>query len=266
MVSTLLDTPAATTVNNSTGNANLDLINATKNPGKAEAGTQKLADDFDQFLTLLTTQLKNQDPTDPMDTNEFTNQLVQFSIAEQAVAQNTNLEKLIDLQKSGEFDSALNYIGKEVEATGNAGELTNGFATFTYDLDAPAATVSLTISDGAGRAVYSGSGAKESGKNRVVWDGINSFNGADEADGTYFINVIAKNAAGETVASKTYTTGLVTSAQAQGDEMTLTVAGTTVKVKDVKAVTLPSSYSSNSSQDSTAGGSADDTVTGDSGN
>ncbi len=255
MVSTLLDTPAATSPITSTGNANLDLINAARNPGQSEAGTQKLADDFDQFLTLLTTQLKNQDPTDPLDTNEFTNQLVQFSIAEQSVAQNANLEKLIELQESGAFDSALNYIGREVEATGNAGELAGGFAPFAYELDAPANTVSLVITDGAGRAVFSGQGAKESGKNRVVWDGVNSFNGVDEPEGTYFINVIARNAAGETVTSRTLTTGLVTGAQAQGDEMVLTVAGTSVKVSDVRAVNLPTTIVGTSGNNSVAGGS-----------
>lgn len=250
----LLDTPVV----NSQSSTQLDLINQSKNAAKDKVGTQKLADDFDTFLLLLTTQLENQDPTEPLDTNEFTNQLVQFSVAEQAVAQNENLEKLIALQESGAFDSAIAYIGKEVEANGNAGELVGGFAAFTYELDAPANNVNIVITDGAGRAVYSGQGSKDSGKNRVVWDGTNSFNGADEIEGTYFINVIAKNAAGETVTSRTLTTGLVTGAEAQGEEMVLTVAGTTVKVEDVKAVSLPSTFAGGGGNESVSGGSGED--------
>lgn len=217
----------------------LDVLKADKNPSKATAGAQKLSGDLDNFLLLLTTQLKNQDPSEPMDTNEFTNQLVQFTVAEQGVNTNQNLEKLIDLQKGSQFQDALGYIGKDVDAKGNAGELANGYGNFIYSLDAPANTVSIVVSDGAGRAVFSGQGPTEKGKNRVVWDGINSFNGQKEAEGTYFINVIAKNAAGETVTSKTFTTGTVTSAEMQGTDMVLNVAGTSVKLADIDAVRVP---------------------------
>ena len=229
---------AATNTTNSTSSAQtqLDLIRQNTNPSKAEAGEQKLSEDFDNFLLLLTTQLKNQDPTEPLDTNQFTNQLVQFSIAEQSINTNQNLEELIEIQKGSKFQEAVAYIGKAVDAKGNAGELESGFANFIYELDAPANTVSIVISDGAGRAVFSGQGPTEKGKNRVVWDGVNSFNGRDEEEGTYFINIVAKNASGETVTSRTFTTGIVTSAELQGDEMVLNVAGTTVKISDVDAV------------------------------
>lgn len=227
------------TTGSSAASSTLDILKAEKNPSKAEAGSQKLSEDFDSFLLLLTTQLKNQDPTDPMDTNEFTNQLVQFSVAEQAINTNQNLEELIELQKGSQFEEALGYIGKAVDAKGNAGELNNGFANFLYELDAPANTVNIVISDGAGRAVFSGQGPTDKGKNRVVWNGVNSFTGQDELNGTYFINIVAKNASGETITSKTLTTGIVTSAEMQGENMMLNVAGTSIKISDIDAVRVP---------------------------
>src|SRR3546814_10422766 len=64
---------------------------------KSASSLNKLNSNFDMFLTLLTTQLKNQDPLDPMDNAEMTNQLVQFANVEQQIAQNTNLEQMIML-------------------------------------------------------------------------------------------------------------------------------------------------------------------------
>lgn len=214
----------------------LDLINQTKNPSKAEAGSQKLSEDFDNFLLLLTTQLQNQDPTEPLDVNQFTNQLVLFSGVEQQITTNENLEKLINFQTSSQLTGAVGYIGKVVDTKGNAGELVDGVAGFSYELDTTAATSTVLITDGAGRAVFSGQGTTFKGKNLVSWDGTNAFTGAKEPDGTYFINVLAKDATGNTVTSRTMTTGRVTGAEMQDGEMVLTVAGTYVKLADVKAV------------------------------
>lgn len=221
-------------------NAQLDILSAQTNPAQGETDRQSLAEDFDEFLLLLTTQLENQDPTEPLDTNEFTNQLVMFVQAEQAVNTNTNLEELISLQQDSSMSTAVSYIGKDVDAKGNAGQLDNsGYAQFTYELDAPANTATVVISDGAGRAVYSGQGPTDSGKNSVLWDGINSFTGNVEPTGTYFINVVASNASGDKIESRTYTSGRVTSAQLVGDEMVLEVAGTNVKFTDVQAIREP---------------------------
>ncbi len=220
----------------SSAQTQLDLINQSKNPSKSEAGSKKLSDDFDNFLLLLTTQLKNQDPTEPLDVNQFTNQLVLFSGVEQQIATNENLEKLINFQTSSQLSGAVGYIGKTVDAKGNAGELVNGLAGFSYELDAAAATVTVVITDAASRAVFSGQGTTFQGKNLVSWDGTNAFTGAKEADGTYFVNVLAKNSAGETITSRTMTTGRVSGAEMKDGEMVLTVAGTYVKLADVKAV------------------------------
>ena len=68
--------------------------------------TQQLAGNFDTFLQLLTTQLQNQNPLDPLDTNQFTQQLVEFASVEQQVNMNTNLQTLISMQQTSEATSA----------------------------------------------------------------------------------------------------------------------------------------------------------------
>lgn len=221
---------------------NLNLINGKNNaPTKATGDRQKLADDFDDFLLLLTTQLKNQDPTQPLDTNQFTQQLVMFSEVEQSVATNENLENLLGVFNN--LDSGVNYLGQTVEAKGNAGFLVNKNASFVYSLPAGAADVSVVISDADGRAVFSGKGPTTAGKNIVSWDGVNSFNSKQEPDGDYYINIVAKDSKGETIDSDdvtTYTNGVVTSAQMEDGQLMLTIGNLKVPLSDVMSVRLPS--------------------------
>jgi flagellar basal-body rod modification protein FlgD len=224
--------------NQSSAAASLSTIQDTSTSA-AQTSVQRLSDDFDNFLTLLTTQLKNQDPTEPVDANEFTRQLVDFTGVEQAIATNENLEKLIQMQNESQLTAAVGYVGGEVTAHGNASRMTDSVAEFTYSLDEDAAQVTILITDAAGRAVFSGQGATDAGRNVVIWDGVNSFNGGQEADGTYYINVAARDNAGELIDSMTYTTGVVTGATIQDGEVLLEVAGTGVPMAEVVSLRLP---------------------------
>src|ERR1700745_1994530 len=110
---------------------------ATNNPSAtaAAAGSnamQQLSGNFQTFLTLLTTQLKNQDPLSPMDSNQFTQQLVQFSQVEQQINSNKNLEDLIALTKSQSATNAVSYLGKTLTLTDGTAALQNGTANWTY--------------------------------------------------------------------------------------------------------------------------------------
>ncbi|MEO0962032.1 MAG: flagellar hook capping FlgD N-terminal domain-containing protein, partial [Pseudomonadota bacterium] len=108
---------------------------AQSSQGAAASASSKLNTDFDTFLTLLTTQLKNQDPLEPLDSSEFTNQLVQFSSVEQNIATNQNLEQLLNLTFANFATDAVGYIGKEVVAESPTAILTNGTANWDYELD-----------------------------------------------------------------------------------------------------------------------------------
>src|SRR3546814_2114664 len=99
---------------------------------KSASSLNKLNSNFDMFLTLLTTQLKNQDPLDPMDNAEMTNQLVQFANVEQQIAQNTNLEQMIMLLNAQSAASSVAYIGKDVQYTASTTDRKSAPITFGY--------------------------------------------------------------------------------------------------------------------------------------
>ena len=193
----------------------VDAVSSTSNSimqeSAAEKARTKISGDFDTFLLMLTTQLKNQDPSEPMDSNEFTAQLVQFANVEQAIATNENLEKLLEMNSSSEISNAASYIGKYVEAKGDAARLKDGVVAFSFDLPQKAYQTEVIIKDDLGNIVYKGSGPTEKGQNDVLWDGTTNLNGAGDKvpDGIYHISVIAKDTQLEPVEATTYTTGFI---------------------------------------------------------
>src|SRR5947209_16010708 len=99
--------------------------------------TNSIAGNFQTFLTLLTTQLKNQNPLDPLDTNQFTSQLVQFAQVEQQLKSNDQLSTLVSLQQTAQNTAALDYVGKSVAVDGTTAPLSNGKATWSLSTSKP---------------------------------------------------------------------------------------------------------------------------------
>ena len=148
---------------------------------------QQLGSNFNQFLSLLTTQLKNQDPTSPMDTNQFTQELVQFTGVQQSVATNTNLTQLIKLQQGSEVLQSASVVGHKATVSSGQIALQNGSGTITFT--APAAEqVQLAIVDSSGRPVRDVSLAAQAGSNSWSWDGRDN-SGNTLSDGAYGIAV-----------------------------------------------------------------------------
>lgn len=218
------------------GNPAVNELSNGTNTSKANAARTRLSDDFDSFMKLLTTQLKNQDPTDPLDTNEFTNQLVLFSGVEQSIATNENLERLISLTSNQTVNTAVSFVGKAVEAKGTAAVLAGGNAEFAYAVPAGAATVTLAVTRN-GAPVYVAQGETKAGKHVFSWDGSNSFNSSKMPDGEYQFGLLVKDAKGNTLKGQTFTTGKVTSiAMADGD-MVLTLDGALeIPLEEVTAI------------------------------
>ena len=222
-MTTDLTTPSITNGANAAANAGstASLLNKEKNPPKSEVDGKKIAEDFSQFLLLLTTQLKNQDPTEPLDTNEFTAQLVQFAGVEQQLATNSNLEKMISLSQQSRIEAGVAYIGKAIDAEGNAGFLTGGKAAFVYELPSDVKEARVVILNEANQTVFSGTGAVTKGKNLVSWDGtgnVGGANGKQLPNGLYYIAVKATGHDGKEVTGvKTYTTGRVSAANFDED-------------------------------------------------
>lgn len=201
----------------------------------ASTAQKTLAGNFNTFLTLLTTQLQNQDPLSPMDSNQFTQQLVQFSQVEQQINTNDNLKSLIGQGANQTGAYAVSYLGKAVTIAGGNAPLANGQAVWAYNLGAGAATTQLSVTDASGNVVYTGAGETAAGGHAFNWDGKN-LNGTQMPDGTYKLTVTAKAADGSAVQSITTTTGVVSEVDMTGATPQLMVGPMSVALADVAGV------------------------------
>ncbi|OAN48181.1 flagellar hook capping protein [Paramagnetospirillum marisnigri] len=182
---------------------------AASSTSKSTAAKATLGTNFNTFLNMLTTQLKHQDPLSPMDSTQFTNQLVQFSSVEQQINANSNLEKLISLQTATQTAQAIAYVGQTVEVAGSTLPMQGGTAPFSYTLDGNASSVEIQIKNSSGNVVFKTNGDTASGRHDLKWDGTNS-SGEAQGDGLYTIAVVAKDKEGKAMAASTTVTGLVT--------------------------------------------------------
>lgn len=208
----------------------------TTNSAAENAGVS-LAKNFDMFLTLLTTQLKNQDPTNPMDSKEFTTQLVQFSQVEQQINQNKNLEKLISLFESQQSSNLVNYIGKQVDVDSNKATLgTSTSAVWYYDLPADAAGGQLRVVDKNGKVVHTADIEKGKGEHVFTWDGTVNGSGDRKPAGEYTLEVVAKDAKGGTMEAQVKTRAIVDGVERIDGVDYLVVGGKRMEVGDVLAM------------------------------
>ena len=205
---------------------------------KATSAGLGLADNFDNFLTLLTTQLQYQDPLEPMDPNEFTDSLVKLTAVEQSIATNLNLEKLITAFNANKSASVVNFIGKQIEAPGNAAVLKDGSAKWSYTLLDNAELATIKVLDESGTAVFTTSGELSTGAHDFEWDG-NDNAGVPKPDGIYTIIVNAIDAEGNEVGSTTSFVGVVSGVETFDDQIVFDVGGINVPFDSVTKVTLP---------------------------
>ncbi|NND48687.1 MAG: flagellar hook assembly protein FlgD [Rhizobiales bacterium] len=201
------------------------------------ADRQLIADNLDTFLQLLTTQLRNQDPLEPLDTNEFTSQLVQFSQVEQAVKSNELLEALAASQTGSASQTALGYIGKLVTADGATAIYDNGEANWALTANEDA-RATYTIRDANGAIIFTAEDLIESGTSVFTWDGTTS-TGQIAPDGLYTLGVDARDGAGRSVKVSTEITGIVRGADFDTGEPMLDIGGLRVRLSQISAVSLP---------------------------
>jgi flagellar basal-body rod modification protein FlgD len=196
---------------------------------------KQLSGNFSTFLTLLTTQLKNQDPTSPMDSNQFTQQLVMYSQVEQQINTNDSLKTLITQGTSNAATMAANYLGKKVSITTGNASLSGGTASWTYNLSGNAATNQLSVVDANGKTVFTTTGATTTGNSTFTWDGKDN-NGNQLADGTYKLTVTAADSAGNDIKSSVASAGTVSQIDMTVSPPKLVVGGMEVDLSDIAAV------------------------------
>ena len=212
---------------------------SSANTSSLNSSRQTIAQNFDTFLSILTTQLKNQNPLDPLDTNQFTQQLVQFTGVEQQLKTNEFLETLMLSGQNTAKSDAVSYIGKEVTSSGKTGELTGNDAAFwAFSASANAANATITIKDAKGQTVYNQTGPLQSGPGTFRWDGKGS-DGTMKPNGVYTIDIKGKDANGQDVKISTASIGIVTAVDFTGDVPILTVGSRQVAITDVTDVRIP---------------------------
>ncbi len=218
----------------------LGLNGQTANAPVASNG---LAKNFDTFLTLLTEQLKNQDPLSPLDSTQFVSQLVQFSGVEQQIAQNRNLESLLNQNAASAATSAVGFIGKQADILGTGADLANGAATWSYSSDPGAATVSILVKDAKGKIVFKADGQPGAGNHSFVWDGKDN-TGVQLPDGRYDLEVSALDESGNIVPTTVSTSVVITGADFSGPQPALLAGGQRITFADILAVREPAASAS----------------------
>jgi flagellar basal-body rod modification protein FlgD len=212
---------------------------ATSDP--TALGKASLVQNFDTFLTLLTTQLKNQDPLSPMDSTQFTQQLVQMSGVEQQLLTNDLLKQISSNTGTG-ISTAVGLIGSQVKAVSDNAQLANGQAAWTYNLPADAASVGLEVVDSKGVMYHaenlSGDQLK-AGDHDFTWNG-KDMTGTKVPDGVYTLRLTAKDASGADIATTTYVQGVVSSVEQSNGQTLISVGPTKVDWTTVKSITRAS--------------------------
>jgi len=213
---------------------------ATSSTNSTSSSNTTVANNFQTFLTLLTTQLQNQNPLDPLDTNQFTAQLVQFASVEQQLRQNDQLATLVNLERTAQSTAALAYVGYTAVVDGSRAPY-DGKNSAVWTLDAPNdTTATVTITNAAGQTVFSGNYPVQKGKAPFIWDGKGN-DGTQYPAGYYTINVSGKDSSGNNVGIPTEVQGVVDSVDLTASPALLTIGGQTYTTDQIKRVVRPGS-------------------------
>lgn len=189
-----------------------------------------------QFLSLLVSELQNQDPLNATSVTDFVNQMTAYTNFAQQESINSNLSALAGAFSSLVTLNSVNYIGRTVEAKADTAVLTKGSATFGYSLSSAATNVSIAIQDSTGRTVWTGTGTGNAGSNSFTWDGKDSSGTQLSDGGQYTISVTATDSAGNSVFNYSTVTGVVTSIDTSTSTPSLTVNGVAVSASNIIGV------------------------------
>ena len=212
------------------------LTNAAGTGSSGAAARSSISNTFDTFLTLLTTQLQYQDPIDPLNTDEFTNQLVQFSQVEQQISSNDKLEALLN-------QASFNQISFAASLTGKAAEIRGSHLAFDgqssveigYDMPVGATSATLSIRNERGSVVFSTAADTTAGRHPFTWDG-QSLDGSTAPAGTYGITVAGTDSEGNAIAASTSVVRRVTGVDLSGDAILVETAAGSFDLNDILAI------------------------------
>ena len=227
---------------------------ALQQQARTSNSSAQLADDFDQFLQLLTVQLQNQDPLNPTDTAEFTNQLVAFSGVEQQINTNQKLDNLVSLQLSNTFSSALGYVGLDASyVSSEAFYDGSNDVKINYAISGDSADTTINIFDEAGDLVFSQDVSDDDSVEGFTWDGT-STGGQALGPGTYSVRVDALDAQQNSLTTSTVVTGRIRGVETQNGAIFALIGERAVSVGQLINVVEPDAIESTNTQGTTSGG------------
>ena len=238
--SAALPDDTAGTANGGTKNVG-DILNSVANPGGKDPNKQVRKAhntlDKDDFLKLMT-QMKNQDPMNPIQSHEMAAQLAQFTSLEQLFNVNKNLEGLQHAQDPMQKFEALNFLGKSIKSDTRQILRVNGDqgSDLRFNLLGDASRIKITIADETGATVkvleY---GGLKKGPNKVVWAGANDKD-QEVKPGKYMFNVEAENTSGRKVGVVTETAGTITGINYTAEGPLLMIGDQKVRLQDIQKI------------------------------
>lgn len=188
--------------------------------------------DFNMFLKLLTTQMQHQDPLDPMDTSQYTQQLVQYSQVEQSIQQTGLLRDLLARMTSNDMAQASSLIGREVEFDSKVAALGSGPATWSWSLPHKASSITAEVVDSSGKTVATAVIDAATPNGRFSWDGKLS-DGTRAPEGAYVLKLSARDSAGTAVPATIHSVGKVEEVVQSGGELWLDIGGASLPISDL---------------------------------
>jgi flagellar basal-body rod modification protein FlgD len=238
----------------------VDAVTSTAAAGATDTGAlgkARLAENFDTFLTLLTTQLKNQDPLSPMDSNQFTQQMVQMTGVEQQLLTNDLLKQLVSNTGAG-VSTAVSLIGKDVRAATEDAALSGGKAQWAYRLDSPADSLKFEVLDSQGKVVHAEAAqadGRTAGDHAFTWNGRDLTGQQLKDGGSYTLKVTALDPGGKAIGSTTYVQGVVTGVEQADGSTYLTINGGRVSWDKVTSIRQSANNNDNTAPESSTAGS-----------
>ena len=231
-----MTTPAATTASPIVSGTTTLPASSSSTPSLSSTSGATLAGNFQSFLTLLTTQLKNQNPLDPLDTNQFTQQLVEFAGVEQQLKTNDGLTSLISLQQTAQSTQALNFVGKTAVVSGDTAALSNSSAS--WELNVPSnSNVTVNISNSSGQTVFTQTfSSVTAGNNQpFTWNGKGT-DGTQWPDGQYKLTATGTDSSGNSVGITSEVVGVVSSVDLTQSPPLLNIGGQSYTVSQIKSI------------------------------
>lgn len=206
-------------------------------PGSSRTPQSGISLGKNDFLKLLVTQMKNQDPLDPMDGTEFTAQLAQFSSLEALQNIDGQIQNLKTAQLSANNARAADYLGKTVTAAGDRFELSGGaISDFRFRIDTAAAQTFVKIYSSTGAFVTSlDTGAKAAGEHVISWDGTDS-QGIQMQDGSYFAEVVAADENGNPVEAETLFSGRAVEINFRNNTAYIMIGNREITLDDIRKI------------------------------